>query len=505
MSPIILLTFLIAYFGVLIGISYLTSRGSSDNSSFFIANRNSTWYFVAFGMIGTALSGVTFISVPGAVEKSAFGYFQFILGNAVGFVLIATVLLPLYYRINLISIYTYLEKRLGYWSYKTGAGIFLISRTIGSAFRLYLVAIVLQKFIFDAWNVPFWLTIAICLLLIWSYTYKGGLKTIIITDTLQTVFLLSAVILSIWFIARSMNLDLKETFETVKNSSYSQIFFWDDFLASKNHFWKQFLGGIFITIAMTGLDQDLMQKNLSCKNIGEAQKNMLTFTAVFVVINIFFLSVGALLYQYALVNNIQLSELQTRDHLFPEIALNHLGTVPAIVFMLGLTAATFATTDSALTALTTSFCVDFLGFDKKADQQDPKLVSKRHTVHLAFSFIMLIVILIFKIINNDSVVNAIFKAAGYTYGPLLGLFFFGMTSKRRVKDKLVPLICLISPILSFLIDQNSIAFTGYSIGFELIIINGFITFLLLLLAGEGHQPVELTSIEPEPAQLPLDN
>lgn len=505
MSPIILLTFLIAYFGILIGISYITSKGSSDNSSFFIASRNSKWYFVAFGMIGTALSGVTFISAPGAVEKSAFGYFQFVLGNAVGFVLIATVLLPLYYRISLISIYTYLEKRLGYWSYKTGASIFLISRTIGSAFRLYLVAIVLQKFIFDAWNVPFWLTIAICLLLIWSYTYKGGLKTIIITDTLQTVFLLSAVILSIWFIAGSLDLDIKQTFETVKNSSYSQIFFWDDVLGNKNYFWKQFLGGIFITIAMTGLDQDLMQKNLSCKNIGEAQKNMLTFTAVFVVINIFFLSVGALLYQYATVNNIQLTDLQTRDHLFPEIALNHLGTAPAIVFMLGLTAATFATTDSALTALTTSFCVDFLGFDKKADQQNPKLVSKRHMVHLAFSFIMLLVILVFKIINDDSVVNAIFKAAGYTYGPLLGLFFFGMTLKRRVKDRLVPFICLTAPVLSFIIDQNSMSLTSYSIGFELIIINGFITFLLLVLAGEGHQQIKSTAVKQDSDLSPVVN
>src|SRR5690606_1112978 len=277
MSPATLLLFLVIYFAVLIVISYFTSKGSSDNSSFFLANRNSKWYFVAFGMIGTALSGVTFISVPGAVEKSSFGYFQFVLGNAVGFVLIATVLLPLYYRMNLTSIYTYLEKRLGFWSYKSGAMIFLVSRVIGSAFRLYLVAIVLQKFIFDAWNVPFWVTIVICLLLIWSYTFKGGLKTIIITDTLQTVFLLSSVVLSIYFIAKGLNLNITETFETVKNSSYSKIFFWEDFGSSKNHFIKQFLGGVFITIAMTGLDQDLMQKNLSCKNIGEAKKNMLTF------------------------------------------------------------------------------------------------------------------------------------------------------------------------------------------------------------------------------------
>ncbi|WP_207428733.1 sodium:solute symporter [Pedobacter sp. SYSU D00535] len=502
MSPIVLLSFLIAYFGVLIFISHLTSKGSSDNSSFFIANRNSKWYFVAFGMIGTALSGVTFISVPGAVAKSNFGYFQFVLGNAVGFVLIALVLLPLYYRMNLISIYTYLEQRLGYWSYKTGAAIFLISRTIGSAFRLYLVAIVLQKFIFDAWQVPFWATIAICLALIWSYTYKGGLKTIIITDTLQTVFLLSAVILSIWFISESLNLDLAQTFETVKNSSYSTVFHWDSFLGSKNHFLKQFLGGIFVTVAMTGLDQDLMQKNLSCKNIGEAQKNMLTFTAVFVVINIFFLSVGALLYEFAGANNLPLASMKTPDHLFPEIALNHLTMLPAIIFMLGLTAATFATTDSALTALTTSFCVDFLGFGKREDQNSAGLVRTRHAVHVGFSFLMLLVIMIFRLINNDSVVNAIFKAAGYTYGPLLGLFVFGMATTRTVKDRAVPLICLISPVLSFLIDTNSISLTGYAIGFELIVINGFITFLLLLLSSSKQQKVQAKTAEPKAVLVP---
>ncbi|WP_069661165.1 sodium:solute symporter [Arcticibacter eurypsychrophilus] len=488
MSPIVLLSFLIGYFTLLIVVSYFTSRGSSDNSSFFIANRNSKWYFVAFGMIGTALSGVTFISVPGAVINSSFGYFQFVLGNAVGFVLIATVLLPLYYRINLVSIYTYLENRLGHWSYKTGAMIFLISRTIGSAFRLYLVAIVLQKFIFDAWNVPFWVTIAICLVLIWSYTFKGGLKTIIITDTLQTVFLLSSVVLSIYFISKSLDLNITQTFETVKNSSYSRIFFWEDFFGSKNHFIKQFLGGVFVTIAMTGLDQDLMQKNLSCKNIGEAQKNMLTFTAVFVVMNIFFLSVGALLYIYAEAKGINVSSLATPDHLFPEIALNYLGTLPAIVFMLGLTAATFATTDSALTALTTSFCVDFLNFNKSADHNNPRLIRTRHLVHVVFSVIMLVVILLFKIINDDSVVNSIFKAAGYTYGPLLGLFSFGMISKRDVKDKLVPFFCILSPIISYFIDKYSVALTGYSIGFELIVINGLITYLLLFLSSRPHIP-----------------
>ncbi|MCC9167824.1 sodium:solute symporter [Pontibacter harenae] len=493
MSPIVLLSFLIGYFAVLIGISYFTSKGASDNSSFFIANRNSKWYFVAFGMIGTALSGVTFISVPGAVANSSFGYFQFVLGNAVGFVLIATVLLPLYYRMNLISIYTYLERRLGYWSYKSGAMIFLVSRVIGSAFRLYLVAIVLQKFIFDAWNVPFGATVAICLVLIWLYTHKGGLKTIVITDTLQTVFLLSSVLLSIWFISRSLNMDLMQTFEAVKESSYSKMFFWEDFLGNKAHFLKHFIGGIFVTIAMTGLDQDLMQKNLSCKNIGEAQKNMLTFTVVFVFINIFFLSVGALLYQYAAANNIDVTALRTPDHLFPEIALNHLNIIPAIVFMLGLTAATFATTDSALTALTTSFCVDFLNFDKKADQNDPGLVRTRHMVHIAFSVVMLLVILVFRMINDDSVVNAIFKAAGYTYGPLLGLFAFGMANQRGVADKLVPFICLVSPIITYVLDSNSVAWTGYAMGFELIVVNATITFLLLLLTSRPGTAEEKTA------------
>ncbi|WP_432713170.1 sodium:solute symporter, partial [Pedobacter sp.] len=423
-------------------------------------------------------------SVPGAVGKSEFGYFQFILGNAVGFIIIATVLLPLYYRLNIISIYTYLERRFGFWSYKTGAVIFLVSRTIGSAFRLYLVAIVLQRFIFDAWNVPFWVTIVICLVLIWAYTHKGGLKTIIITDTLQTVFLLLSVVLSIFFIARSLNLDVAGTFEAVKNSSYSKVFFWEDFMGTKTHFLKQFFGGIFVTIAMTGLDQDLMQKNLSMKTIGEAQKNMFTFTGVFVVLNIFFLSVGALLYMYAEQKGIDVGALKTLDYLYPEIALNHLNIIPGIIFMLGLTAATFATTDSALTALTTSFCIDFLHFDKKADQNDPKLVTKRHLVHAGFSLVMVIVIMIFKVINDESVVNAIFKAAGYTYGPLLGLFTFGLVTKKSVIDKLVPYICILSPILCFIIDTNSLSWFNYALGFELIILNGLITYILLWLTGK---------------------
>ncbi len=480
MSPSILLSFIVGYFLVLIVISFLTSRKSSDNDTFFVANRNSKWYLVAFGMIGTALSGVTFISVPGKVGAPTgdqFAYFQFILGNATGFIFIALVLLPLYYRLKLTSIYSYIEGALGTWSYKTAAGIFLISRTIGSAFRLYLVVIVLQKFIFDSYHVPFAATVLICLLLIWLYTYKGGLKTIIITDSLQTFFLVSSVFLSIYFICRSLNYNIFEAADAIKNSSYSKIFFLNDFVSSKFHFGKQFLGGLFITIAMVGLDQDLMQKNLSCKNIGEAQKNMFSFTGVFVVINIFFLSVGALLYIYAQHNGIIVGA--KTDYLYPTIALKYLGIVPAIVFMLGLTAATFATTDSALTALTTSFCVDFLNFNKRGDTNSKKMVKARHYVHIAFSGLMLLTIIVFNSINNDAVVGAIFKVASYTYGPLLGLYSFGLFVKRRqVADKLVPFICLVSPAVCYFLSANSKTWLGgYVFDNELIIINGLITFI----------------------------
>jgi Na+/proline symporter len=494
MAPGILLSFLIGYFIILLGISYFTSKKSSDNSTFFTANRNSKWYLVAFGMIGTALSGVTFVSVPGEVGNPAgneFKYFQFVLGNAIGFILIATVLLPLYYRMNLTSIYTYIEERLGIYSYKTAATIFLLSRTIGSSFRLYLVVIVLQRFIFDSYGVPFWATVLISLGLIWSYTYKGGLKTIIITDMLQTIFLVLSVILTIFFICNSLDLNLFQAFETIKNSGYSKVFFYEDFITSKFHVSKQLLGGIFVTIAMTGLDQDMMQKNLSCKNIGEAQKNMFTFTAVFVVINIFFLSVGALLYVYATKYGIaipldSITGKPRTDFLFPEIALNHLSAIPAIVFMLGLTAATFATTDSALTALTTSFCVDFLGFSKKEDINSKASIRNRHLVHIGFSLFMFLVVVLFNAVNNAAVVSAIFIVASYTYGPLLGLYGFGLFVKSRgVRDKLVPFICLISPAVCYLLNANSASLMGgYVFDNELILVNGFITFIGLMIISK---------------------
>lgn len=489
MQPLTILSIIVIYFGILILISRVVSKKDSSNDTFFKANKNSKWYLVAFGMIGTALSGVTFISVPGEVGSpngEQFKYFQFILGNAIGFIIIAKVLLPLYYRLNLTSIYGYIEERLGYYSYKTSAMIFLISRTIGSAFRLYLVVIVLQRYVFDEFGIPFWVTVLISLLLIFAYTYKGGLKTIIITDTLQTFFLVSSVFFTIYFICDSLHLSLPEAFETVKQSNYSKIFFFEDFITSKYHFVKQILGGIFVTIAMVGLDQDLMQKNLSCKNIGEAQKNMFTFTGIFVIINLFFLGVGALLYIYANNNGIGIpvdAMGKTRtDLLFPEIAFNHLTIIPSVIFLLGLTAATFATTDSALTALTTSFCVDFLGMDKEKNANKPNMVRTRHMVHVSFSLLMFLVIIVFNAINDSSVVSMIFRIASYTYGPLLGLYSFGLFMKNyTVKDKIVPFICVASPLLTLMISLNSSALFGnYVFDSELIIVNGLITFLLLL-------------------------
>lgn len=493
MSSTTILIFIFVYFGLLLFISNVISKKGQDNDSFFKANKNSKWYLVAFGMIGTALSGVTFISVPGEVGSpngEQFKYFQFVLGNAIGFIIIAKVLLPLYYRMNLTSIYSYIEHRMGIRSYKTAASIFLVSRTISSAFRLYLVVIVLQRYVFNDFNIPFPVTVLLALALIFLYTFRSGLKTIIITDTLQTFFLVSSVFITIYFVCDSLNLTVLESVSTIQKSNYSKVFFFDDFFTSKYHFVKQILGGMFVTIAMVGLDQDLMQKNLSCKNIGEAQKNMFTFTGIFVLINIIFLSLGALLYIYASKNNVQIPlDLATgkprTDLLFPEIALNHLSIVPAFVFLLGIIAATFATTDSALTALTTSFCVDFLGMDKSENLDNSKNVKIRHWVHFAFSILLFLVIIILNSFNDASVVALIFRAASYTYGPLLGLYAFGLLQKSRiVNDKLIPLICLLSPIFTYFLSEHSAQLFGYTFDNELIIINGLFTYIGIYLTSK---------------------
>jgi Na+/proline symporter len=464
---------------MLIVISYFTSKNAT-NDDFFTANRLSPWYLVAFGMIGASLSGVTFISVPGEVGASAFSYFQVVLGYLVGYAVIAKVLLPLYYRLNLISIYTFLEQRFGFWSYKTGAFFFLLSRIIGSAFRLFLVAGVLQLAVFDAFGVPFWVSVMVTLLLIWLYTFRGGIKTIVWTDTLQTLFMLLAVIISIYYIGDALELSTAGLIETVRNSGYSDIFVWD--WQSGKNFFKQFFAGAFISIVMTGLDQDMMQKNLTCRSLEDAQKNMFWFSIVLVFVNLLFLSLGALLFVYAQKMGIAIPE--KTDDLFPMLALQHFSIFGGVLFLLGIIAAAYSSADSALTAMTTSFCVDFLGYKKKNDSTFKRT---RKMVHIGFSVLLFFVILIFRAINDQSVINSVFTAAGYTYGPLLGLFAFGMFTKKAVKDKFVPIVCLASPILSYIISSNSEALLwGYKFGFEILILNGLITFLGLFLISKEN-------------------
>ena len=486
MNANLALLILIVYFGMLIAVSFYTARGA-DTTAFFTANRQSPWWLVAFGMIGTSLSGVTFISVPGAVGKIGFSYFQVVLGYIVGYFIIGSVLMPLYYRLNLISIYGYLEKRFGFWSYKTGAGFFLLSRTVGSAVRLYVAAGVLQLALFNALGIPFEVSVLITIALIWIYTFKGGVKTIIVTDTLQTLFLVTAVILTIILISQQLGLSFGGLVQTIKNSTMSQVFFWDG--NDPKNFFKQFISGAFIAIVMTGLDQDLMQKNLTCKNIGEAQKNMLWFTVTLVFVNFMFLSLGVLLFVYAQREGIV---IPTRtDDLYPLLALNHLGLVVAITFLLGITAATYASADSALTALTTSFCIDFMNVEKRPETERSRI---KQVVHIGFSLLFYVVIIVFRQLNSKEVITAVFDIAGYTYGPLLGLYAFGIFSKRPVRDQFVPFICLASPVLTYIVNQNSAAwFGGYQFGFERLLLNGLFTFLGLLAVSKPVRQEELVA------------
>jgi len=484
MTPLQALLILSVYFGVLILMSVITSKGA-DTNTFFTANRRSPWYLVAFGMIGSSLSGVTFISVPGNVGKIGFGYFQVVLGYLLGYWVIIGVLLPLYYRLNLISIYTFLEKRFSFWSYKTGAFFFMISRTIGSSLRLYLAATVLQLFLFDAWNVPFIVTVATTIVLIWIYTFKGGVKTIVWTDAFQTIFLIAAVCIAVLQITDKLGMSVGEMITTVNNSSLSKVFYFDD-PNSTMYFWKQFFGGAFIAITMTGMDQEIMQKNLTCKNIGDAQKNMFWFSLILVAVNLLFLTLGALLYIYSEQMNFPIPEMS--DELFPRLALQKLGDAVGIFFLLGITASSYASADSALAGLTTSFCIDFLNFSKKAEEQRRR---QKFMVHVGFSLLFLIIIVIFREINERSVIDAVLNIAGYTYGPLLGLFSFGVFTKRIVNDKLVPLICVISPALSYILSSNSEAwFSGYKFGIEILIANGIITFLGLWIISKNPKMEE---------------
>ncbi|KPL16431.1 MAG: sodium:solute symporter [Bacteroides sp. SM1_62] len=476
MSSFLVLTVILLYFGLILVISQLTGR-HADNASFFIGNRKSPWYIVAFGMIGATLSGVTFISVPGWVGNSQFSYMQMVLGYLLGYFIIIQVLLPLYYKLNLTSIYTYLESRFGWWSYKTGASFFLVSRVIGASFRLFLVANVLHISIFSSWNIPFWTTVVITILLIWLYTFRGGIKTIIWTDTLQTLFMLLAVIVTVVLIGQELDLNLRGMAFEISESAYSRIFFFRDWKAG-HHFIKQFLSGAFIAIVMTGLDQDMMQKNLSCRNLRDAQKNMFWMSIALVPVKFLFLSLGALLFIFAARNAIPLPTQS--DDLFPLIATRgYLTPAVAIFFMIGLVAAAYSSADSALTSLTTSFTVDILNGARLPEKRLQRL---RKMVHIGLSIVLLAFILVFKMINNQNVISAIFTAAGYTYGPLLGFYSFGLFTKFRVRDNWVPVIAIASPLISYIISTHSESwFNGYQFGFELLILNGLLTFVGMMI------------------------
>ncbi|MBI3219601.1 MAG: sodium:solute symporter [Bacteroidetes bacterium] len=478
MSPLLVSSILVVYFLALITISYFTSKGA-DSTTFFTGNRQSPWYLVAFGMIGSSLSGVTFVSVPGNVGKIGFGYFQVVIGYLFGYWVIISVLMPLYYRLNVVSIYTYLEQRFDNWSYKTGALFFLISRTIGSSLRLFLAATILQLFLFDAWHVPFIVTVATTIVLIWVYTFKGGVKTIVWTDSFQTLFLVTAVAVTVWQIADKLDFSFASMVSSIQENGYSRIFYFDD-VNSKLFFPKQFFGGAFIAIAMTGLDQEIMQKNLTCKTLGDAQKNMFWFSLTLVFVNLLFLTLGALLYIYSAQKGLAIPALS--DELYPRLAFNELGTFVGILFLLGITASSYASADSALAGLTTSFCIDFLQFKNKTEAVKQR---QKFIVHVGFSSLFLIIILVFKELNEKSVIDAVLNVAGYTYGPLLGLFAFGIFTRRNVRGVMVLACCILSPILSYVLSSNSENwFSGYKIGIEILIINGLLTFAGLFLISQ---------------------
>ena len=472
MQPIHILFLIATYFFALYLISYFTGK-SANNATFFKANNSSPWYLVAFGMIGASLSGVTFISVPGWVESQNMSYMQMVLGYTVGYAVIGLVLLPLYYRLNLTSIYTYLRDRFGNSSYKTGASFFLLSRTIGAAFRLFLVANVLQLIVFDKIGVPFWVTVILAILFIWIYTNKGGIKTIVWTDTLQTLFMLIAVAVCIYAVMDEMHVD--SLFSFVAESDYSKVFYFDNW-KSGSYFWKRFMAGVFVAIVMTGLDQDMMQKNLTCRNLKDAQKNMFWFTVVLIIVNFFFLALGVLLTEFASKYGIDAH----KDELFPIIATKgNLGLATSLFFVLGLIAAAYSSADSALTSLTTSFSIDIQEIDKKKDEKEREKIRKKN--HILFSGILIVTILIFKyFIANESVIEKIFVFANYTYGPLLGLYAFGLFSKLQVRDKWVPLVCILSPILCYILNIMCLTYFEFDFGFALLIVNGLITLLGLL-------------------------
>ena len=481
LQPTFLLVLILGYFTLLMVIAYLTGK-QADNQTFFTANRSSTWYLVAFGMVGASLSGVTFISVPGWVGDSGFSYFQVVLGYWAGYFVVSFVLLPIYYRQNLTSIYEYLQDRFGYNSHKVGAVSFFISRILGASFRLFLVAIVLQQFIFDAWGIPFEINVVLSIVLIWVYTQKGGIKTIVWTDTLQTLLMLTAVGLTLYHLGNALNLNLSEILTENRFQNYTHTWVTGDLMV-RNHFLKSFIGGVFITICMTGLDQDMMQKNLTCRNLKAAQINMVVFSLVLIVVTFLFLLLGAMIFIYAEQNQIMIPLMEgspKTDLLFPEVAINGgLGLGVGIIFILGLMAAAYSSADSALTSLTTSFCIDFLKLDQYSGDKQKKI---RKQTHLCMSFVLVLVVILFRYVLDRNVIDGLLTVASYTYGPLLGLFAFGIFTPFQIHDRKVWVVVLLSIMLIVLVGNLSPeTLGGYQIGYELLPLNGLLTFLGLLL------------------------
>ncbi len=475
MNPYLIILFIVIYFLALVIISWRTSK-NANNETFFIGNRKSPWYLVAFGMIGSTLSGVTFISIPGWVGTSHFTYMQMVFGYFLGYLFIANVLMPVYYKLKLTSIYTYLEKRFGFWSYKTGATIFLFSRFLGASLRIFLSVSVLQLVIFERIGVPFWVTAVIIIFFIWLFTFRGGIKTVVWTDTIQTTFMLASLVMCIYFISQKINLSFGQIFTTIWDSKYSQVFVFGDW-KSEFHFFKQFISGALITVCMTGLDQDLMQKNLSCHNIKDAKKNMYWFSVILVPVNLIFLMLGALLYIFAQKTGFPLPA--HGDDLFPLIATQPFmpGAFLAI-FTIGLVSLTYSSADSALTSLTTSFTIDILDVKKKSEQEIKRI---RQSIHILFAVIFVLLILFFKAVNNQSIVSVVFQMAGYTYGPLLGLYMFGLFTRYQIHDRWVPYIAVLSPFLTLLIKLILIRIFNFDLGNLNLAINGLITFTGLYL------------------------
>ena len=478
MSPYLLLSFVVGYFILLLIVAWYTSK-NSNNESFFIGNKNSNWMLVAFGMIGTSLSGVTFVSVPGGVGKESFAYFQIAIGYLIGYFVVAYVLLPLYYRLNLTSIYNYLSGRLGVKSYKTGASFFILSRTLGATARLYLVVKILQDAILSQLGVPFWVTTLIILIMILIYTYEGGVKTIVFTDTLQTTFMLTGLVICVLYILNTMNLNLFSALDAMKDKGYSKVFFTEP--QSKLFFVKQILAGAFITITMTGMDQEMMQKTISVKRLGDSQKNIITLSIILVSVLLLFLFLGGLLHLYGAQQGVTV----TGDKLFPELALHHMPSIVSVIFIIALISALFPSADGAITALTSSICIDIIGMQRRDDMTEAAKKKLRQRVHLMVAFVFLLFVLVFYKVNNPSMIGVILKVAAYTYGPLLGLFTFGIITKRNVHDNLVPFVCIAAPLICFFVDKfQNVLLGSLQIGSELLLLNGLLTYIGLLIVSK---------------------